>query len=148
MANPIRIIDPPTRVEAADVGALAPKESQMQSSAKDVARYIRESPKERQQALTKLRKLCRDTLAGYEEGMAYGVPCYKGEGIAEVAFASQKNYISLYVNIEGVVTANRGLLKGLNVGKGCIRYSRPEKIDFSVVRKLLADTLESQEPAC
>jgi uncharacterized protein YdhG (YjbR/CyaY superfamily) len=120
----------------------------MQSSAKDVASYIREASQERQKCLTRLRKLCLDTLAGFEEGMDYRMPCYKREGVVEVAFASQKNHISLYVNIEGVVKANRELLKGLNVGKGCIRYTRPEQIDFSVVQKLLSETLESQEDSC
>ena len=62
----------------------------MQSSARNVASYIREAPKERQQCLTRLRKLCLDTLTGYEEGMVYGMPCYKREGVAEVGFASQK----------------------------------------------------------
>ena len=120
----------------------------MQSSAKNVASYIREAPKERRPCLIRLRKLCLDTLAGYEEGMDYGMPCYKREGVAEVAFASQKSYISLHVNIDSVVKANRELLKGLSVGKGCIRYSRPEKVDFSVVQKLLSNTLESPEDAC
>ena len=96
-----------------------------------------------------MRKLCLDTLTGYEEGMDYGMPCYKRKGgAAEIGFASQKNYISLYVAIESVVKANRELLKGLSVGKGCIRYSRPEKIDFGVVQKLLSETLESKEEPC
>ena len=76
------------------------------------------------------------------------MPCYKREGVVEVAFASQKNYISVYIMKEDVVRANRALLKGLNVGKGCIRYSKPEKVDFRVVQKLLSDTLESEEDAC
>src|SRR5262249_10600789 len=124
------------------------RRSDMQSTVKDVATYIREAPAERRECLTRLRKLCLETLASYEEGMDYGMPCYKKDGIPQVAFASQKNYISVYVMKEGVVKANRELLKGLNVGKGCIRYSKPEKLDFSVIQKLLSDTLASEEDAC
>ena len=120
----------------------------MQSSAKDVTSYIREAPKERQECLTRLRKLCLETLVGYEECMDYGMPGYKKDGVGGIGFASQKNYISLYVTIESVLNANRELLKGLSVGKGCIRYSRPEKIDFSVVQKLLIETFESQDEPC
>jgi uncharacterized protein YdhG (YjbR/CyaY superfamily) len=80
--------------------------------------------------------------------MDYGGPCYKRDGAAEVGFASQKNYISLYIPKEGVINANREKLKGLSVGKGCIRYSKPEKIDFEVVEKLLSETLKSEEAAC
>jgi hypothetical protein len=38
---------------------------------------------------------------------------------------------------------NKELLKGLNHGKGCIRYSNPDKIDFELIRKLLTDTVNS-----
>lgn len=39
----------------------------MQSTAKDVTIYIQEAPAERQEALTRLRDLCRATLTGFEE---------------------------------------------------------------------------------
>jgi hypothetical protein len=35
-------------------------------------------------------------------------------------------------------------LKGVSVGKGCIRYTNPEKIDFAVVQKMLAETFRSK----
>jgi hypothetical protein len=34
------------------------------------------------------------------------------------------------------------------VGKGCIRYSRPDKIDFAVVEKMLAATRDSTGEIC
>ena len=49
----------------------------MQSNAKDVTTYIKEATAERQEYLAKLRALCQEVLAGYEEGMDYGGPCYK-----------------------------------------------------------------------
>lgn len=39
----------------------------MKSTAKDVASYVQQAPADRQEALGKLRKLCMDTLKGYEE---------------------------------------------------------------------------------
>jgi uncharacterized protein YdhG (YjbR/CyaY superfamily) len=120
----------------------------MQSKAKDVTTYLREAPADRQAALTMLRELCLEVLTGYEEGMDYGMPGYKKNGVSEVGFASQKNYISLYILKEDVVQANRALLKGLSVGKGCIRYSNPKKMDMDVIRKLLVDTVQSTEPSC
>jgi uncharacterized protein YdhG (YjbR/CyaY superfamily) len=120
----------------------------MQSDAKDVATYLQELPRERQECLRTLRNLCRSTLTGYDEGMDYGMPCYKKNGSVQVAFASQKNYISLYILKAAVVNANRQLLKGLNVGKSCIKYTKPDRVDFSIVKKLLSDTLTSQEDTC
>jgi uncharacterized protein YdhG (YjbR/CyaY superfamily) len=118
----------------------------MQSKAKDVAAYIDEAPPDRREALAKLRQLCLETLEDYEEGMDYLLPCYKKDGTVEVAFASQKNYISLYFLKEGVIRSNRPLLAGLNLGKGCIRYIKPEKINYAVIKKLLFETRKSRSP--
>jgi uncharacterized protein YdhG (YjbR/CyaY superfamily) len=121
----------------------------MQSKASDVTAYLREAPSERQEALARLRGLCLEVLAGYVEGMEYGLPGYRRSGGAiEVGFASQKNYISLYILKEDVMQANRGLLEGLSVGKGCIRYSSPKKMNFDVIRKLLEETVVSPGLAC
>ena len=120
----------------------------MQSKAKDVTIYLQEADTERQESLSRLRELCREVLTGYEEGMDYGMPSYKKDGKIEVGFANQKNYISLYILKEDVVEQNRSALKGLNVGKGCIRYSSPRKMDMEVIRKLLLDTVLSENIAC
>lgn len=120
----------------------------MQSAAPDVSQYLETVPPDRRAVLDRLRKECLDILAGYEESMDHGMPCYRKDGVAEVGFASQKRYISLYITKEGVVNAHRDALAGLNVGKGCIRYTRPDRIDFDVVRQLLIDTRESSERPC
>jgi hypothetical protein len=44
----------------------------MQSKAKDLTTYIEEAPSERQEALVRLRDLCREILTGLEETMGYG----------------------------------------------------------------------------
>jgi uncharacterized protein YdhG (YjbR/CyaY superfamily) len=110
----------------------------MKSEATTVEEYLADVPEERRPALETLRTLCLDELAGYEERMQYGMPSYSRDGSAvEVAFASQKNYISLYVR-KSVIRANTNLLDGLSVGKGCIRFKHPEQIDPTVVRPLLS----------
>ncbi len=121
----------------------------MQSEAPDVTAYLEEVPPQRVESLKQLRALCRETLDGYEESMEYGMPSYRrAGGEIEVAFASQKNYISLYLLKQEVVDANREALAGLNVGKGCIRYSSPKKMNFEVIRKLLEETVTSSDTAC
>jgi len=121
----------------------------MQSDAKTVNAYLQEAPEERQTALAKLRSLCVEILDGYSESMEYGMPGYKREGEEiSVAFASQKNYISLYILREDVLDKFREQLSGLNLGKGCIRYRKPEQIDFQVVREMLAESSDSKAPIC
>jgi len=90
----------------------------------------------------------REILAGYEEGIYFGMPGYKYNGTIVVGFASQKNYISLYILKEDVMQANRQLLGGLSVGKGCIRNSNLKKMDVGVIRKLLLDTVNSTSTVC
>ena len=121
----------------------------MQSKAKSVEDYLEEVPEERRKALERLRKKCLDILSGYEESMEYGMPSYKvPDGEVEIAFASQKNYISFYVMKEEVLNDYREALSGLNVGKGCIRYTKPEKIDFKIVEQLLTESRESDSSIC
>lgn len=120
----------------------------MQRNVKDVRAYIAESPTEHQPALRRLRALCRKLLAGYSEEIDYGMPVYKRNGTAEIAFASQKHYISIYILKKEVVDAHRAALKGLSVGKGCIRFTRPAQLDFKVVESLLRGTLKSSSKPC
>lgn len=120
----------------------------MQSDLKSVDLYLKTVPRERKGAMDQLRQYCKKYLKGFEEAMEYGIPSYKRNGIVEVAFNSQKNYISLYILNKSVLDQYRNDLHDLSVGKGCIRYTRPEKIDFKIVRKLLTGTLKSKEGIC
>lgn len=122
----------------------------MQSSAKTVPAYLKEVPAERKAALKQLRDLCRATLTGFKESMDYGGPCYSRNGVVEVGFASQKHFIGLYILRTDVMNAHRYLLNvpGITLGKGCIRYSKPEKIDFKVVERMLKATVESTGEVC
>lgn len=122
----------------------------MQSKAKDVTTYLKEVPAERKAALAKLRELCLKHLSGFEESMIYGGPCYSRNGVVEVGFASQKNFIGLYILRTDVMKSHLEFLKikGVTTGKGCIRYPKPEKIDFEVVENMLKATLESTGEVC
>ena len=75
------------------------------------------------------------TLQGSFERLQrkYGLwgPTYKKDNGIEIGFASQKNHICFYCLIHDVMLDNKELLKELNHGKGVIRYSNPDKIDFN-----------------
>lgn len=122
----------------------------MQSTATTITAYLEEVSEARRPVLEQLRRLCCDILKGFDESMCYGMACYIRNGEAEVAFASQKQYISLYILRTDVMQAHRALLqgKGISVGKGCIRYSSPGAIDFAVVAQILQATQSSQGLVC
>jgi len=122
----------------------------MQSQAKDVTAYLEEVPAERKAALEEIRRQCLAVLKGFEESMQYGGPCYSRNGVVEVGFASQKHFIGLYILRTDVMNAHKELLKikGVSLGKGCIRYSKPEKIDFKIVKSMLKATVRSTGEVC
>lgn len=120
----------------------------MQSDAADVDAYLSESPESRRGMLAALRSACLEELVGFAESMAYGMPSYRRDGEIEVAFASQKQYLSLYILRTDVMDAHRSHLDHLSVGKGCIRYRKPQDIDMNVVRSMLRTTAASKGKVC
>ena len=121
----------------------------MRSEAVNVDDYLQEVPENRRESLTQLRKLCIEILAGYEESMDYGMPSYKKVGgEVEVAFASQVKYISLYILKADVLNKYRESLAGLDLGKGCIRYRKPQQIDLKIVEQLLIESYQTGSEVC
>jgi len=120
----------------------------MKSDAKTVEDYLLDIPENRIRALNELRQLCLKHLPEYEETMVYKMPSYKNEGQVEVAFASQKQHICVYFLKHEVMLNNKEQLKGLNHGKGCIRFSNPEKINYQLITDLLKQTVKSDARIC
>jgi uncharacterized protein YdhG (YjbR/CyaY superfamily) len=118
------------------------------SDADDVGSYLAQVPAGWRAVLSELREECRRLPAGSDEGMRYGMPTYGRDGTAEVAWASQKRYISLYVMRSDVLDAHRRRLASLDVGKGCVRYRSPAAVDFAVVRSMLSAVAASRGPVC
>jgi uncharacterized protein YdhG (YjbR/CyaY superfamily) len=120
----------------------------MRSDAATVGEYIAAAPEDRREALRLLQRLCREELTGFEEAMRYGMPGYLRGGEVEVGFASQKQYLALYILREGVIEDHAARFTGLSRGKGCIRFRRPGQIDPDTVRALLAAVVTADGPLC
>ncbi len=121
----------------------------MQSKASDVDGYLTEVPEARRPAVRRLRELCRAELSGFTEVMAYGMPCYERDGVGEIAFANQKQYISFYLLRTDVRAAYADRLAGHDMGKGCLRFRKLDMIDFDLVRDLLRATAATEGgPVC
>jgi uncharacterized protein YdhG (YjbR/CyaY superfamily) len=109
----------------------------VQSKAATVAAYLKEAGDVRRPALTEFRKLARAALPDCDEAIDYGMPVYKRGGAMITAFANQKGYIAFYAG-KAAVAAHQAALKGIDCGKGCIRYKAIDKIDFDLVASLFA----------
>ncbi len=120
--------------------------------------YIASLPPERREAIAAVRDVVRRNLPeGFEEGMQYGmigwyVPLsrfpytYIGQPLGLAALASQKNYMSLYLNS---VYGDPGTEdwfreryaasgKALDMGKSCVRFRRLEDLPLDVIGETIA----------
>ncbi|MFD7908043.1 MULTISPECIES: iron chaperone [unclassified Kitasatospora] len=120
----------------------------VQSKAVDVDGYLIEVPEEQRAVLAEVRQLCREELAGFDEVMAYGMPAYERDGVCEIAFARQKQYFSFYLMRSDVREAFEERLAGQDMGKGCLRFRKPEDIDFGLLRDLLKATAARPGKIC
>ena len=119
--------------------------------------YIASLPDDRREAVSVMREVVRDNLPdGFEEGMAYGmiawyVPLerfpntYNGQPLGLAGLASQKNYISLYLNsVYGDRTTEAWFQeryarsgKKLNMGKSCLRFRRIDDVALDVIAETI-----------
>ena len=120
----------------------------VQSKAATVDDYLGGLDPKRAPAMARIREVALAALPDHVESMRYGMPTYTcGEAEPAFAFNSQKQYISLYVSPR-VHALHAEALKGLDAGKSCIRYRKPELIDFELLAMMLRDTAASGAASC
>jgi uncharacterized protein YdhG (YjbR/CyaY superfamily) len=134
----------------------------MKIEASSPEEYLSKLPQDRKEALSKLRKeIIKNLPSGFQERMSYGmvgyvVPhsiypngyhCDPKLPLPFVNIANQKNFIAIY---HMGLYSNPKLLEWfqkeypkhtdarLDMGKSCIRFSKPEKIPFRLFGELMA----------
>jgi len=128
------------------------------SDARTPDEYIAALPEDRRAAVSAERHVVRDNLpAGFEEGMLYGmigwyIPLerfpntYNGQPLGLAALASQKSYMSLYLNsVYGDPRTEAWFKdryaksgKRLDMGKSCVRFRRLEDLPLDVIGDTIA----------
>lgn len=111
----------------------------VQSTATTVDAYLEEADPVRRPWLARIRDVARASLPGNVEGMQWGMPVYTINGTAVFAFANQKQYVSVYLTGITVPAAFQEALSRLDHGKGCIRFRKPDTIDFDLLAGLLRE---------
>ena len=106
---------------------------------KKVDDYLDQLPPDRKYAVSSLRELIFETIPEAEETFQYKMPTYDAGGDFLAAVASQKHYISLYMNTD-MVEAHKDELSHLNCGKSCIRFKRLEDLPLETVKSILLET--------
>lgn len=106
----------------------------------EVDAYLRDLEPSTRAALEALRSLILEEVPDPVETMRYRMPTYEHKGKAFCAFASQKNYMSLYVMNIRVVGKYRRELSHLNVGKSCIRFNKWGDLPLDTIRRILRES--------
>ncbi len=78
----------------------------------------------RKTTLLGLRELIRSAAPDAEAFMQYKMLAFGAPGNVLFHLNAQKNYVSLYVGDISKVDPQGQWLDGLNIGKGCIRFSK------------------------
>jgi hypothetical protein len=131
----------------------------MQSKATTVKEYLAELPPERREAIAAVRKVVSENVDDdIEEGMHWGMICWYvphrvfPDGyhtnprlpLPYAALASQKNYMSLYLNtVYGEGGEAAGWFRSewektgrkLDMGKTCIRFKKVADLPLDVIAK-------------
>jgi len=125
---------------------------------RSVDAYVASLPADRREAVSQVRELVRRNLpAGFEEGIQYGmiawyVPLshfadtYNGRPLGLAALASQKQYLSLYLNSVYGDPATEAWFrkryaasgKKLDMGKSCVRFRRLDDLALDVIGETIA----------
>lgn len=130
------------------------------SAAPTVDAYLLELPPERRAAATAIRALVREHLPpGYEESMTWGMPSYEvplarypktynRKPLAYAAFAAQKQYFAIYLNMAYADSEQERALREayaaagrrLDMGKCCLRFKRLDDLLTAPVAAAIAST--------
>lgn len=132
----------------------------MKIEAADVDAYYASVPEDRKPAMNKLRGIFKKHLPkGFEEGLGYGMPTFSvplkmypkgyhvkpGTPLGMISIASQKNFIALHhlgIYFNGELTKwfteeyPKHSKTKLDMGKGCIRFKKPDAIPFDLIAEL------------
>ena len=101
--------------------------------------YCEDVTGEQRKMLERIRALILEIVDGQEE-IEYGMLAYP-----KVAhLAAQKHHVSVYVN-PAVMANYRDAFPGVSCGKSCLRFTKPEQINDSMLCKMFSDAKQFGE---
>lgn len=96
----------------------------------------------RREKLLALRDLILKHGPHLTEGIDYKMLSYRDERDIVLALNAQKHYVALYVGDASKVDPDGTLLAGLNVGKGCIRFSKTKVVSETGIEEFIRRTID------
>ena len=91
----------------------------------------------RKESLLELRAIIHEKAPSLAEGIEYKMLSYSDDRGTLFHLNAQKNYVSLYVGNAAKIDEDGSLLEGINVGKGCIRFSKSVKPNATRINEFI-----------
>lgn len=119
------------------------KSHTMQYDVKTPAEYIDALEDDwRREKIEHLRTLIKSKAPDFVEGIEYKMLNYSDDKGTIFHLNAQKNYVSLYTGNVKKVDPDGSLLKGIDVGKGCIRFKKSIAISDTRIDEFVERAVE------
>ena len=106
-------------------------------SNQDVDDYLAAVPEPQRTTLEAVRATLAALLPEAEQGIAYGVPCFKEGGKGVAGFASYTNHCT-YLPMSGSITSELAdELRGYVTAKGSVQFPADEPLPADLVARLV-----------
>ncbi len=106
-------------------------------SDQDVDDYLAGVPEPQKSTLEGVRATLAALLPDAEQGIAYGVPCFKVAGKGVAGFGSYKNHCTYFPMSGSITTELADQLTGFVTAKGSIRFRTDEPLPDELVARLV-----------
>lgn len=118
----------------------------MQYDVKTPAEYIDMLEDDwRRVTLESLRALVKSKAPNFKEGIQHKMLCFGDDKGVLFHLNAQKHYVSLYVGNAKKIDPDGSLLKGINVGKGCIRFKKTVSVTETRIDEFIERAIELWE---
>jgi uncharacterized protein YdhG (YjbR/CyaY superfamily) len=106
-------------------------------STQDVDDYLAAVPEPQRSTLEQVRATLAALLPGAEQGIAYGVPCFKESGKGVAGYGFYKNHCTYFPMSGSITTELAPELLGYVTAKGSIRFPSDEPLPAGLVARLV-----------
>ena len=110
----------------------------------DVDRYLADLPDATRKTLENIRKVIKGAAPQASEGLSYGVPSYKHQGML-VGFGASKAHCSFFVMSSTFLDGFQRELASYETSKGTIRFTPERPLPATLVRKLVKARIRENE---
>jgi len=96
----------------------------------------------RKEKLQELRNMIGKSAPSLKEGINYKMLSYADQHGIVFHLNAQRGYVSLYVGDAHKIDPSGELLKGIDVGKGCLRFKKSVVVSSTRVDEFIAEAVK------